>query len=197
VEPALPRLATLGRPSVTPAALAHSSPQRPAFARLGELVAAQAVEDEARRSGLRGGVARSVAELDAVIGWLQRDRLPGVFAFWTRRSSVCLARAETRRLRTPGSTNGSHSKSARASPRPPHVVRVAFAATRPEAELFRGVARRLQLARTLTSGATGPGLRPVKPTPAPSAGTRNRDETARKVEPRLSLCRPIMPELAE
>jgi hypothetical protein len=67
-------------------------------ARLGEMVAAQAVEDEAGRAGLRGGVAgpglyhrynaalkrvcgnksraeMTLAELDAAIGWLERDRL--------------------------------------------------------------------------------------------------------------------------
>jgi superfamily II DNA or RNA helicase len=67
-------------------------------ARLGELVAAQAVEDEAGRSGLRGGVAgpglyhrynavlkrvaggksradMTLSELEAAIGWLERNRL--------------------------------------------------------------------------------------------------------------------------
>jgi hypothetical protein len=67
-------------------------------ARLGELVAAQAVEDEAGRSGLRGGVAgaglyhrynavlkrvsgdksraqMTLCELEAAIGWLERNRL--------------------------------------------------------------------------------------------------------------------------
>ena len=69
-------------------------------ARLGEMVAAQAVEDEAGRSGLRGGVAGSpglyhrynavlkrvdrrtrrrsqmtLAELEAAVGWLERNRL--------------------------------------------------------------------------------------------------------------------------
>jgi hypothetical protein len=67
-------------------------------ARLGELVAAQAVEDQAGRSGLRGGVAgpglyhrynavlkrvagnktraqMTLAELEAAIGWLERNRL--------------------------------------------------------------------------------------------------------------------------
>jgi len=67
-------------------------------ARLGELVAAQAVEDEAGRAGLRGGVAgpglyhrynavlkrvaggksraqMTLSELEAAIGWLERNRL--------------------------------------------------------------------------------------------------------------------------
>ncbi len=68
-------------------------------ARLGELVAAQAVEDEAGRAGLRGGVAgaglyhrynavlkrvagadksraqMTLSELEAAIGWLKRHRL--------------------------------------------------------------------------------------------------------------------------
>jgi len=67
-------------------------------ARLGELVAAQAVEDEAGRAGLRGGVAgpglyhrynavlkrvtggksraqMTLSELDSAIGWLERNRL--------------------------------------------------------------------------------------------------------------------------
>lgn len=67
-------------------------------ARIGELVAAQAVEDEAGRAGFRGGVAgpglyhrynavlkraaggksraqMSLAELEAAIGWLERNRL--------------------------------------------------------------------------------------------------------------------------
>ena len=67
-------------------------------ARLGEMVAAQAVEDEAGRAGLRGGVAgpglyhrynaalkrvtgnksraqMTLAELEAAIGWLERNRL--------------------------------------------------------------------------------------------------------------------------
>ena len=67
-------------------------------ARLGELVAAQAVEDEAGRSGLRAGIAgpglyhrynavlkrvaagksraeMTVSELEAAIGWLERNRL--------------------------------------------------------------------------------------------------------------------------
>jgi hypothetical protein len=67
-------------------------------ARLGELVAAQAVEDQAGRSGLSGGVAgpglyhrynavlkrvtggksraqMTLAELEAAIGWLERNRL--------------------------------------------------------------------------------------------------------------------------
>ena len=67
-------------------------------ARLGEMVAAQAVEDEAGRAGFRGGVAgpglyhrynaalkrvcgnksraeMTLAELDAAIGWLERNRL--------------------------------------------------------------------------------------------------------------------------
>jgi len=66
--------------------------------RLGELVAAQAVEDEAGRAGLRGGVAgpglyhrynavlkrvsgdesraqMTLSELEAAIGWLERNRL--------------------------------------------------------------------------------------------------------------------------
>ena len=67
-------------------------------ARLGEMVAAQAVEDEAGRAGLRGGVAgaglyhrynavlkrvtgdksraqMTLSELEAAIGWLERNRL--------------------------------------------------------------------------------------------------------------------------
>jgi superfamily II DNA or RNA helicase len=67
-------------------------------ARVGELVAAQAVEDEAGRSGLRGGIAgpglyhrynavlkrvtggksraqMTLSELEAAIGWLERNRL--------------------------------------------------------------------------------------------------------------------------
>ncbi len=67
-------------------------------ARLGEMVAAQAVEDEARRAGFQGGEAgpglyhrynaalkrvcgnksraeMTLAELDAAIGWLERNRL--------------------------------------------------------------------------------------------------------------------------
>ncbi|WP_208864054.1 hypothetical protein [Roseomonas gilardii] len=67
-------------------------------ARLGEMVAAQAVEDEAGRAGLRGGVAgpglyhrynaclkrvsgnksraqMTLAELQAAIGWMERNRL--------------------------------------------------------------------------------------------------------------------------
>jgi hypothetical protein len=67
-------------------------------ARVGELVAAQAVEDEAGRSGLRSGIAgpglyhrynavlkrvtggksraqMTLSELEAAIGWLERNRL--------------------------------------------------------------------------------------------------------------------------
>ena len=67
-------------------------------ARLGELVATQAMEDEAGRSGLRGGVSgaglyhrynavlkrvsgdksraqMTLSELEAAIGWLERNRL--------------------------------------------------------------------------------------------------------------------------
>ncbi len=67
-------------------------------ARFGELVAAQAVEDQAGRSGLSGGVAgpglyhrynpvlkrvsgdktraqMTLSELEAAIGWLERNRL--------------------------------------------------------------------------------------------------------------------------
>lgn len=70
----------------------------PLRARLGEMVAAQAVEDEAGRAGLRGGVAgpglyhrynvvlkrvagnktraqMTLSELEAAIGWLERNRL--------------------------------------------------------------------------------------------------------------------------
>jgi len=75
-----------------------SAVERRLRARLGEMVAAQAVEDEAGRSGLRGGVAgaglyhrynavlkrvsgdksraqMTLPELEAAIGWLERNRL--------------------------------------------------------------------------------------------------------------------------
>ena len=74
-------------------------------ARLGELVAAQAVEDEAGRAGLRGGVAgpglyhrynavlkrvtgdksraqMTLSELEAAIGWLERNRLLTACTCW-------------------------------------------------------------------------------------------------------------------
>ncbi|MBV8913112.1 MAG: DEAD/DEAH box helicase family protein [Acetobacteraceae bacterium] len=77
---------------------APSVTERRLRARIGELVAAQAVEDEAGRAGLRGGVAgpglyhrynavlkrmmgnksrakMSLSELEAAIGWLERNRL--------------------------------------------------------------------------------------------------------------------------
>ena len=77
---------------------APSVAERRLRARLGEMVAAQAVEDEAGRAGLRGGVAgpglyhrynavlkrvagnktraqMTLAELEAAIGWLERNRL--------------------------------------------------------------------------------------------------------------------------
>lgn len=77
---------------------APSITERRLRARLGEMVAAQAVEDEAGRAGLRGGIAgaglyhrynavlkrmtgnksraqMTLAELAAAIGWLERNRL--------------------------------------------------------------------------------------------------------------------------
>ena len=77
---------------------APSVAERRLRARLGEMVAAQAVEDEAGRAGLRGGIIRpglyhrynatlkratgnksraqmTLAELEAAIGWLERNRL--------------------------------------------------------------------------------------------------------------------------
>ena len=77
---------------------APSVTERRLRSRLGEMVAAQAVEDEAGRAGLRGGVAgpglyhrynaalkratggksraqMSLAELQAALGWLERNRL--------------------------------------------------------------------------------------------------------------------------
>ena len=77
---------------------APSVTERRLRARLGEMVAAQAVEDEAGRAGLRGGVAgpglyhrytavlkritgnksraqMTLSELEAAIGWLERNRL--------------------------------------------------------------------------------------------------------------------------
>ena len=75
-----------------------SATERRLRAQLGEMVAAQAVEDEAGRTGLRGGVAgpglyhrynaalkrvtggkgrarMTLAELQAAVGWLERNRL--------------------------------------------------------------------------------------------------------------------------
>ena len=75
-----------------------SAAERRLRARLGEMVAAQAVEDEAGRAGLKGGVAgpglyhrynaalkrvtgnksraaMTLAELEAALGWLERNRL--------------------------------------------------------------------------------------------------------------------------
>ena len=75
-----------------------STTERRLRARLGEMVAAQAVEDEAGRAGLKGGVAgpglyhrynaalkrvtsnksraeMTLAELEAAVGWLERNRL--------------------------------------------------------------------------------------------------------------------------
>ena len=75
-----------------------SATERRLRARLGEMVAAQAVEDEAGRAGLRGGVSgpglyhrynaalkratgnktraqMTLAELEAAVGWLERNRL--------------------------------------------------------------------------------------------------------------------------
>ena len=77
---------------------APSAMERRLRARLGELVAAQAVEDEAGRAGLRGGLAgpglyhrynaalkrvtgnksraqMTLSELEAAIGWLERNRI--------------------------------------------------------------------------------------------------------------------------
>ena len=77
---------------------APSVAERRLRARLGEMVAMQAVEDEAGRAGLRGGLAgpglyhrynaalkritgnksraqMTLAELEAAIGWLERNRL--------------------------------------------------------------------------------------------------------------------------
>jgi superfamily II DNA or RNA helicase len=77
-----------------------SAAERRLRARLGEMVAAQAVEDEAGRAGLKGGIAgpglyhrynaalkrvtgnksraeMTLAELEAALGWLERNRLSG------------------------------------------------------------------------------------------------------------------------
>ncbi len=97
-------------------------------ARLGELVAAQAVEDEAGRAGLRGGIAgaglyhrynaalkrvsgdksraqMTLSELEAAIGWLERNRLSGHLHLLDERPALYLVGQQARRVERRSATS--------------------------------------------------------------------------------------------